>query len=259
MAKDQTPVMKATPPPLGRGGYVVRFAVCDKDLQAAQRLRFACFKDHEGHEDQRGGLDQDPFDALCDHVLVEDQSGVLVCCYRVLSLASGADIHLSYSAQHYDLQRLSLFESAMVEVGRFCVHPDVRDTDVLRIAWGMLARLVDLRAAGLLFGCASFEGTDSRDYGAAFDLLAARHLAPARWLPRVKAREVVRFSDTASAVTDRRVALGQVPSLLKTYLSMGGWVSDHAVIDRDMNTLHVFTGVEIAAIPAARAKALRSV
>ena len=30
---------------------------------------------------------------------------------------------------------------------------------------------------------------------------------------------------------------------------MGGWVSDHAVVDRQMNTLHVFTGLEIAAIP----------
>ena len=40
---------------------------------------------------------------------------------------------------------------------------------------------------------------------------------------------------------------------------MGGWVSDHAVVDAEMNTLHVFTGVEIGAIPAARARALRLV
>ncbi len=40
---------------------------------------------------------------------------------------------------------------------------------------------------------------------------------------------------------------------------MGGWVSDHAVIDEAMNTLHVFTGVEVSAIPEARARALRNV
>jgi hypothetical protein len=39
---------------------------------------------------------------------------------------------------------------------------------------------------------------------------------------------------------------------------MGGWVSDHAVIDRQMNTLHVFTGLEIAAIPPNRARLLRA-
>ena len=40
---------------------------------------------------------------------------------------------------------------------------------------------------------------------------------------------------------------------------MGGWVSDHAVIDARLNTLHVFTGLEIAAIPPARARALRAI
>jgi len=40
---------------------------------------------------------------------------------------------------------------------------------------------------------------------------------------------------------------------------MGGWVSDHAVVDNDMNTLHVFTGVEIGAIPPARKRLLRQV
>ena len=50
-----------------------------------------------------------------------------------------------------------------------------------------------------------------------------------------------------------------MPPLLRTYLMMGGWVSDHAVVDDDMNTLHVFTGLEIAAVPPARARALRMV
>ena len=50
-----------------------------------------------------------------------------------------------------------------------------------------------------------------------------------------------------------------MPPLLRTYLSMGGWVSDHAVVDRQMNTLHVFTGVEISAIPPARKRLLRAV
>ena len=54
------------------------------------------------------------------------------------------------------------------------------------------------------------------------------------------------------------VMLG-MPPLLRTYLLMGGWVSDHAVVDRDLNTLHVFTALEIRAIPPARARLLRGV
>jgi putative hemolysin len=48
-----------------------------------------------------------------------------------------------------------------------------------------------------------------------------------------------------------------MPPLLRSYLMMGGWVSDHAVIDAELDTLHVFTGVEIARVPEARARLLR--
>ena len=54
-----------------------------------------------------------------------------------------------------------------------------------------------------------------------------------------------------------KLALRGMPPLLRTYLVMGGWVSDHAVIDNELNTLHVFTGVEIARVPRARAQVLR--
>jgi hypothetical protein len=39
---------------------------------------------------------------------------------------------------------------------------------------------------------------------------------------------------------------------------MGGWVSDHAVVDADLDTLHVFTGLEIRAVPPGRARLLRA-
>ncbi|HHB81042.1 MAG TPA: ornithine-acyl-ACP acyltransferase, partial [Aliiroseovarius sp.] len=35
-------------------------------------------------------------------------------------------------------------------------------------------------------------------------------------------------------------------------------VSDHVVVDDALRTLHVFTGLEIAAVPRARARALRA-
>ena len=51
---------------------------------------------------------------------------------------------------------------------------------------------------------------------------------------------------------DKKKALSNMPPLLKTYLSMGAWVSDHAVVDFNMKTLHLFTGMEISKIPKRR-------
>ena len=64
-----------------------------------------------------------------------------------------------------------------------------------------------------------------------------------------------RFALRLRRKPDARRAMLTMPPLLRSYLAMGGWVSDHAVVDRDLDTLHVFTGLEIGAIPPARARA----
>ena len=78
-------------------------------------------------------------------------------------------------------------------------------------------------------------------------------------LPGRKAAEVVDYPALVGPVVDRRASLAGLPPLLRTYLGMGGWVSDHAVADRDLDTLHVFTCVEVDRVPAARAASLRAV
>jgi putative hemolysin len=147
----------------------------------------------------------------------------------------------------------------MVEMGRLCIHPDWPDPDILRVAWGAMTAYVDATGVEMLFGCSSFSGTEAREYFDAFALLRDRHIAPSRWLPRVKAPAVFRFAARLRRKTDLKRAQAKMPPLLRTYLMMGGWVSDHAVIDRDLGTLHVFTGLEIRAVPPGRARLLRAV
>lgn len=237
---------------LVKGKYRARQAKSAEDVRQAQALRARAFGLAQD-------LDQDAFDAQCSHILVEDQSrGRLVCCFRMLPL-TGATIKHSYSAQYYELSALQSYEGRMVEMGRFCIDPDLSDPDILRVAWGAMTRFVDEEGIDLLFGCSSFSGTETADYLDAFAMLKARHLAPKRWLPRVKAPDVFRFAARLRRKPDAKKAMLRMPPLLKTYLLMGGWVSDHAVVDRQMNTLHVFTGVEIGAIPPARKRLLRAV
>lgn len=245
-----------------KGRYAVRVAASPADLRATQALRYRTFcQDSDAGQipEIKQALDQDAFDAACQHVLVEEvKSGVLVCCFRLLWLKAGHEIDKSYSAQYYELSALRDFDGPMVELGRFCIHPDHFDPDILRVAWGALTRFVDAEGVEMLFGCSSFKGTEAAAYGDAFALLREKHLAPKRWLPRVKAPNVFRFAQKLLRKPDAKQAMLAMPPLLRTYLSMGGWVSDHAVVDREMNTLHVFTGLEIRAIPPARARLLRA-
>ncbi|MYM54386.1 GNAT family N-acetyltransferase [Thalassovita mangrovi] len=238
---------------LKKGRYTTRLAETAEDIAAAQRLRHLSFHGTEG-------VDADGFDAICTHVLVEEsRTGRLVCCFRILPLTGGSEIGRSYSAQYYELSGLQDFQGPMVEMGRFCIDPAVRDPDILRVAWGAMTRYVDDNGVEMLFGCSSFHGTDEQEYLDAFAMLKERHLAPKRWLPRVKAPQVFRFGQKLRRKPDAKKAMLRMPPLLRTYLLMGGWVSDHAVVDPSMNTLHVFTGLEISAIPPARKRLLRGV
>ncbi len=240
----------------GKGRYTVRQAVGAADVQAAQRLRWLAFRPTA----QGGGVDTDRFDPLCRHVLIEERDGGrLVCTFRFMLFDRGRTISHSYSAQFYGLAGLGDYPGRMIELGRFCIHPTCHDPDILRVAWAAVTRVIEDEAVDLLFGCSSFKGTETRDYLDAFAVLKARHLAPKRWRPAIKAPTVFRFAARLRRKPDPRAAMLSMPPLLRTYLMMGGWVSDHAVVDTDLNTLHVFTGLEIGAIPPARVRLLRAV
>jgi len=242
-----------------RGRFQARLAEGAADLAAAQTLRHLAFRALRGIGPAIG-RDADAFDAACLHVLVEDmRSGTLVCCFRLMPL-EGGQIGQSYSAQYYNLDALLAFDGPIMELGRFCIHPAWKDPDILRVAWGAMTQLVDARGVELLFGCSSFDGSEAERHAEALALLKDAHIAPKRWLPRVKAPDVFRFARALRGrKPDVKRAMLAMPPLLRTYLLMGGWVSDHAVVDRDLNTLHVFTGLEIRAIPPARARLLRAV
>ncbi|MCA0043690.1 GNAT family N-acetyltransferase [Celeribacter litoreus] len=243
-----------------KGRYSARFAETAADLDAAQRLRYLTFVADTGAEPRVDGRDVDAFDPQCRHVLIEERkTGRLVCTYRFLDLEAGRDITRSYSAQFYGLEALADYEGRMLEMGRFCVHPELKDPDVLRVAWGVMTRYVDDNDVALLFGCSSFHGTEWQDHADALAMLKHRHIGPKRFLPKVKAPNVFKYAARLRRKPDAKRAMLKMPPLLRTYLMMGGWVSDHAVVDPDLNTMHVFTGVEIKSIPPARKKLLRAV
>lgn len=246
--------------PYCKGRYRARLADAPDDLRASQRLRWLAFVARTGTPDDGRALEQDDLDADCSHMLIEDvQTDQLVCSFRFLPLADGSQIARSYSARYYDLAALGRFDGPMVEMGRFCLYPDCHDPDVIRLAWGALTRFIDESGAQMLFGCSSFTGCEPEAHAEAFAMLKDRHLAPRAWWPRVKAPDVFRFARALRLrQPDPRRAMAAMPPLLRSYLAMGGWVSDHAVVDHALKTMHVFTGVEIRAIPPARRRLLHA-
>ncbi|MGB7262364.1 MAG: GNAT family N-acyltransferase [Albidovulum sp.] len=234
------------------GRYAARPAEAPKDLEAVMGLRQQVFRG------AAAATDADAFDPICRHVLVEDRcSAQIVAAFRLLVVASGKALDATYSAQFYGLSALESHPGPMAELGRFCLAPGCHDPDILRAAWGAIAAIVAEERVDILFGCTSFPGIATTDHAHAFALLAEKHLGPDKWRPEAKAQHVYPYARELRGLKhDPRLALKAMPPLLRTYLAMGGWVSDHAVIDHDLGTTHVFTGLEVRDVPARRAQSL---
>ncbi|WP_170063407.1 GNAT family N-acetyltransferase [Albidovulum inexpectatum] len=236
---------------MGFGRYLASVAVEPRDRAAALDLRAQCFR--------AGRPDEEPLDAICDHVVVRrGADGPVVAACRLLRLTRREELGRSYAARFHDLSPLANLPMPMIEMGRFCVAPSADGPDPARALWGLVAALVLREGVTTLFGCTSFPGTDPERYADALALLHARHLGPVGRRTASRAPLAFPLSDWALSAYDEARALRQMPALLRAYLAMGGWVGSHAVIDRDLGTIHVLTALDVARIPPQRARRLRS-
>ena len=237
-----------------RGRYRAREARDGAEIHRCQELRHLAFREARGLTPLPTRRDADDLDPLCQHLMVEDEAGCLVACLRYLVLR-GENVMRGYAARFYDLRRLGSYPAVMIEAGRFCVRPGRPDPAIVCAALSALLRAGRMHGAGLFFGCVSFDGARPERHAEALGILARRHLAPPWLCPPARSSSTLRL--TARHLDHGQLRKGQLPPLLRAYLSLGGRVSDWAVIDRELDTLHVFLAVETERIPSAWRRRLR--
>lgn len=237
----------------------VRLARGPADIVAAQRLRYDVFFRDMGASADRcfEGRDIDPYDALCDHLLVEDHArpgSPVVGTYRLLRQRIAEAHDGFYSAHEFDLSKLLAHARRegveLLELGRSCVAPDYRDAGTIQLLWRGIADYLRRHRIGYMFGCGSFPGTDPAEHAEGLSLLAHDHLAPAELRARATGEEAIPLGLLPIGGYDHRLALRSLPPLIKAYLRVGAELGDGAYIDRAFNTIDVFVMVPVARISA---------
>lgn len=234
-------------PPIRAGGLELRAAGA-ADLPAILALRALAFRGDAGADDA------DPHDAVALHLRVGAADGPPLAALRLFPHPAGRIA--GYAAGLYDLAPLAAAPGRALELGRLCLHPRHPDPDLMRLLWAGVARMVAVTGAARLIGCTSFAGAQPERFAPALGLLARRHLGPPALAPGRRAPHIRALAEFARAAAPEGAAL--MPPLLRAYLALGGWVSDHLVVDPDLGTCHVFTCVEIAGMPEARKRLLRA-
>lgn len=235
--------------------FRVALAQGDADLTAAFRLRYEVFVRELGGGgplvDHAAGLERDAFDPYFDHLLLwDDAVGALVGVYRMLRAEQAAAAGQYYSEDEYNLDPLRASGRRLLELGRSCVHADYRGGPAMYHLWGGLADYVARHEVDILFGVASFHGTDVQALAAPLSLLHHRHLAPEELRVQARAPHGVDMDIVDAAHIDRRAAMVQVPALIKAYLRLGGVVGQGAYVDHGFNTTDVCLIMDTAAMSA---------
>ena len=240
------------------GSLEVRLAETAAEVDAAQALRYRVFYDEMGATPTPAMTsrqrDFDSLDDTCDHLLVIDHAaekgGKVVGTYRLIRREAAAKHGSFYSASEYDITPLINYTGEILELGRSCIDTEHRTGTVMQTLWRGLVGYVMRHDITLMFGCASFPGTDPVAHALPLSYLYYHHLAPpglrAKALPEyyVDMRLLPREAFDPDAAfnnmkMDPRSGGNSLPPLIKGYLRVGGYVGDGAYIDRQFNTTDV--------------------
>ncbi|WP_146345287.1 GNAT family N-acetyltransferase [Phaeobacter marinintestinus] len=224
--------------------FTVKIAETDAELRAAQALRYEVFVRELGGGgtmvDHDAGIERDRFDPYFDHMIVTDvRTGQVVGVYRLLRDDQAQEIGQFYSEDEYDLTVLKNSGRKLLELGRSCLHRDFRSGMAMYHLWNGLSDYVTRHKIEVLFGVASFHGTNIATLAKPLSMLHHNHLAPPDLRVRAQAEHFQSMDLVPEDQLNRRLAMVETPALIKAYLRLGGFVGEGAYIDHDFNTTDV--------------------
>ena len=223
---------------LRRSTYRVTLATSVAEVRAAQALRFEVFNmelDKGLAQSYDTGLDVDPFDAVCDHLLVHDvASDSVVGTYRLQTGRRAAAGLGYYSEREFDFAPLEAMRGETLELGRASIHRDHRSFAVLNLLWRGIGAYARDHGTRYLIGCSSLTSQDPAVGAAAYRQLAGKHLAPPAWQTQPNAAFACPLDVLASEPP-------KVPRLLAAYLALGAAICGAPAIDREFCTIDFLT------------------
>lgn len=236
----------------GKSAYVCRLATNQDEIKKAQKLRFQVFNIElkEGlPESYATGLDVDPYDDVCDHLLViSEDSNEIVGTYRLQTGLKAKENLGYYSAQEFDCSLLEAFRPQIIELGRACIHEDHRNLRALGCLW----RAIEVYAKGCggryLIGCSSLTSQDEAAGAGAFEILK-KHLVD----PEFRVRPLPFCACAMEHLPEQPV---RIPKLLGAYLSIGAKICGTPAIDRTFKTIDFLTLLDLQHLPASVLNAL---
>ncbi len=235
-------------PPSPTSAYAVRIAESDRDVVAAQRLRYRVFNLELGEglaSSEASGLDVDRFDVVCDHLLIEEaNTGEIIGTYR-LQTGGNAQSNLGYySEQEFDFRPFEEIRAKTVELGRACIAKEHRNMVVLGLLWKGIAQYTKLYDSRYLIGCSSLTSTDPAVGVAAYAGLL-RYQAEERFITTPNPGYECQAPESVAGGNQEPF---KAPRLMRAYLTLGARLCGRPALDLEFKTIDFLTLLDLESL-----------
>jgi putative hemolysin len=250
------------------GRYRLRLAETAEDRLAACRLRFKVFNIElgEGLESSyQTGIDTDRFDAICDHLLVEDKqennpSRRVVGTYRMQSGTTAGRNLGYYSEQEFSFAPYEPLRPEILELGRASIDREHRTPEVLTLLWRGIAQYATDMGLRYLVGCSSINSKDPAEGWQMFRQLEHYLVSPEFETSPTAAYACPTELEGAEPQSSPSMRVGEgpessaktpkVPKLLRTYLTIGCRIGGPPAWDREFGTIDFLTLLDLKMVSA---------
>lgn len=226
--------------------YTIAVTRDEAIIKKAQKLRYKVFCEEIGAKPDNVTdlIDADAYDEHCDHLIVYDHTNnaddpEVIGNYRLLRFDAMKKIGRFYTESEFDVSCLYDLDRNLLELGRSCVHPEHRTGNVMQLLWKGLGRYIDYHKITLMFGCASFHGSDPEQHLAGLSYLHHFHLAPENMCPTPLPESAADIKLIPKDELDVKRSFASLPTLIKGYLRLGGCIGNGPALDFKCNTTDV--------------------
>ncbi len=219
--------------------FIIKTASTSKELEEVLRLRYQVFLKEGLNQKRPIQLDLDPYDFVCDHlILIDKLNKKVVGTYRLISSLFSDRF---YSQDEFHLDDFLEQPGIKLELGRACIDKSYRGGILIALLWRGVTEYMRITNTQYLFGCASVKTTNPLEIFQLTEYLRQEgHLsqdfsiAPTLKF-QIPPRPLLSMGERLEAKRD------VLPPLLMAYLKAGAKVYGEAAWDKDFRCYDLLT------------------
>ena len=236
--------------------FEVRLTRTKEERRQVRALRYRVFVEEEGAsatEEQKNLREEyDSYDRFAEYLGVF-HNGKIVGTYRIINRDAAEKMGGFYTETEFDISKINRSGTNIAEMSRACVAPEYRENAlVMRLLWVGLGEYIVRNKIGIVFGVASWTGTNPAMSAQAISYLYYNHLSPLRLRATVDPTKLVdgvnpkltRMNILPAVFVDAAEARRQMTPLVKGYLRINATFGRGVFIDKPFNSYDVFVMLE---------------